>query len=291
MHKKFDTPNRVLIVVENSVGLVSITAREGTATEVTLEADSAGAEELIAATSVESRRSGDRDTVRVKIPQRHGMKFVRRNAVTVRIEVPLGAAVDVTTASADVELNGTVGETRIKTASGDLNADDIDGDLTAVVASGNLSVGDVSGDLRMHSASSDLRADRVGGRASLSTASGDIEVGAVGDRADVRTTSGDVRLGHVAGDSSVVVVSGEVRVLSFASGELKVRSVSSDITIGIPPGTAFVVNAETMSGAVTSEIPVDGDSPPRGRPTEVRIVARSVSGDVTLERAVGALVP
>ena len=287
MNRTFETPDKVLLVVANSVGQVTVTAREGTTTEVTLEAQTAGGQELIERAVVESRRSGDRHVVVVRIPHKHGMKFVRRNAVNVRVDAPSGADVDVTTASGDIELNGTVGETQIKTASGDLNADDINGDLTAKTASGNISVDDVSGDVRWQSASGDLQADRVSGRANVITASGDVEVGSVGNRVDVRTSSGDVRLGYVSGDTSIVGVSGDVRVLSYASGRLQVRSVSADITVGIAEGVSFAVDAESVSGTVSSEIPVDDFPARRGGAPDVVIAAKTVSGDVQLERAVG----
>ena len=47
MQRTFDTPGKVRVVVENDVGLVVITAREAATTEVTLEADSGGSEELV----------------------------------------------------------------------------------------------------------------------------------------------------------------------------------------------------------------------------------------------------
>jgi DUF4097 and DUF4098 domain-containing protein YvlB len=112
-------------------------------------------------------------------------------------------------------------------------------------------------------------------------------VGSVGNRVDVKSSSGDVRLGHVSGDTSIVGVSGDVRVLSYASGRLHVRSVSADITIGIAEGVTFAVDAESVSGTVSSEIPVD-DFPGRGGGSpDVVIAAKTVSGDVQLERAVG----
>ena len=99
-------------------GQVTVTARQGTTTEVTLEAESAGGQELIQRAVIESRRAGDRHVVVVRVPHKHGMKFVRRNAVNVRVHMPSGADVDVTTAAGDIELNGTVGETRSRPPAG-----------------------------------------------------------------------------------------------------------------------------------------------------------------------------
>jgi hypothetical protein len=74
--------------VENQVGLVTITARQTDRTVVSLEADTPEAEELVERATVECRPSGGRHLVSVKIPHGHGLRFLRRNAVTVRVEVP-----------------------------------------------------------------------------------------------------------------------------------------------------------------------------------------------------------
>ena len=287
MQRTFDTPGKVRVVVENAVGMVVITARAAATTEVTLEADSAGAQELVERATVEDQPSSDYRVVRVRIPHQHGMRFGRRNGVTVRIGMPLHGDVDVVTASADVELNGAIGEAKVTTASGDITADDASGDLRATSGSGDISVGTVAGDLRMQSASGDVRAVRVDGRAQLTTTSGDIEVGSAANRAEVRSTSGDVRLGDVAGDASIVGVSGDVRVLSYAAGSMRVRAVSGNITVGIAQGVALSVDAETMSGRVHSDIPLGQAPTTAGGGPEVALTARTVSGNVVVERAAG----
>lgn len=290
MQHTFETAGHVVVMVENEVGLVEIHASETTVTQVTLEGDTGAAEETIERATVESRPSGGSDRVRVKIPRLHGLKFVRRNGVSVRIDMPIGADVVVVTASADIEINGLIGEANIKTACGHIVADDSSGDFRAKSASSDISVGTVGGELQVYSASGDVRVVGVEGRAEVTTTSGDIEVGSAADRVDLRSTSGDVRLGDLAGDGKILDVSGEVRVLSCASGRLQVRSVSGDISVGIPEGVHLSVDAHSLSGTVRSDIPL-GDVPlPNHGAPEVILTARNVSGDVVVERAVGALV-
>jgi DUF4097 and DUF4098 domain-containing protein YvlB len=287
MEKTFPTRGTVRLFVENEVGLVAITAHDGEGTRVVLEADSPGAVDSVERAIVECRTSRGHDHVIVKIPRLHGMKFVRRNGVSVRVELPSGSDVTAATASAPIELNGPMGLADVKTASGDVTADDVDG-LHAKTASGDIEVGGVAGDLRMHSASGDLRCVRVDGRASVTTASGDIEIGSAADRIDVRGNSGDVRLGDVSGDLSVVAVSGDVTVLSLARGRAHVRSVSGEVDVGIARGVALSVDAETMSGTVHSDIPLnDAPEGPGGEPT-VELTVRSVSGNILVKRGADA---
>ena len=289
MERIFDSLRQVHVVVENEVGLVAISAGAPNAARVALEADMPGAEDLVEKAIIECRPSGGRDVVFVKIPRVHGMKFIRRNGVTVHVEVPPESDVHVSTGSAHVELNGSLGEANVKTASGDITADEVLA-LKAKTASGDIEVGTVRGELRMHTAAGDLRCARVDGRASVSSTSGDAEIGTAGDGIDVRATSGDVRLGDVSGDTSVVAVSGDVHVLSLTEGSMHVRSVSGEVEVGVARGVALSVDAETMSGMVHSDIPLHpAPGAPQGDPA-VALTVRSVSGNILITRGVEAFV-
>ncbi|HUC06391.1 MAG TPA: DUF4097 family beta strand repeat-containing protein [Acidimicrobiales bacterium] len=290
MERSFLTPKHVVVDIENEAGSVVLTAVDTASTTVWLEADSPASADLVERATVESWPAGDRDVVRIRIPHPQGMRFVRRGGVTVRVDMPLHGDVDIKTASADVELNGTMGNIAVKSASGDITADDATGHVEVTTASGDLSLENVGGDLRTHSASGDIRVISVDGRATVTGQSGDIEIGSVDRGADIRTASGDIRLGEVAGDTSVGGVSGDVRVLSFALGNLRIRSVSGDVTVGIPHGTQFMVDASSMSGSVSSEIPLESSPAGTAESPAVSVTARSVSGDFLMERAVGSLV-
>ena len=148
MEKTFETRGHVRLYVQNEVGLITITASETGTTVVSLVADTPGAEELVERAAVECRSAGGGHVVAVKVPRLHGMRFVRRNAVTVRVEVPEGSDVTVAAGSADVEITGTIGSADLKSASGDISTDDVAARVTAKTASGNVTLGAVGGDLR-----------------------------------------------------------------------------------------------------------------------------------------------
>ena len=284
MEKTFETPGDVRLYVENEVGHVAISTGVTEATQVTLEPDTAGAEELIGRATVECRTSGRRHMVVVKIP-RQGMRFMRRNGVTVRVDLPQGSDVNVMAGSADVDINGPVGTAELATSSGDITADDVVGDFESKTASGDIIVGAVGGDLKVHTASGDLRCSAVAGRSMFATASGDLEVGAAENQVEVKATSGDVRLGELAHGARVQNVSGDIRVLALGEGTLHVRSVSGSVSVGIVKDVDLHVDIETLSGEIRSDIPLD-DSPGPGRAANrVDVSVRSVSGDVEIERA------
>ena len=285
MDETFDTPGPVRLVVENDAGLVAINARAGATTTVSVEADTPGAEELVARAVVECRPAGGRHLVVVKVPHWHGKRFIRRNGVTVRVEVPEGSDVTAGTASADIEILGPVGAADLKSGSGDIATDDVASDVQAKTASGQITLGNVGGDLRAQSASGDLRCSSVAGSASFATASGDLEVGAARGRVDVKASSGSVRLGEVSHGARVANVSGDVRVLALGEGTLQVRSVSGNVSVGVAGGVDLHVDVETLSGTVHSDIPLENAPAPARRDTRVELSVRSVSGNVAIERA------
>jgi len=287
MEQTFATAHPVFVFVHNDVGLTVVTGGAGDSSRVSLTAETAGGRELVERATVEVRQNGGRDIVVVKVPRVHGMKFIRRNGITVRVDVPSGSDVRVVSASADIELNGSLGRTNVKTASGTLTADDLL-ELRAKTASGDVEVGTVSGALRMHSATGDLRCVRVEGPASVTTVSGDVEIGAVSGVMDVRVTSGEARLGDVSGNVRVVAVSGRVQVLSITEGNVHIRSVSGKIEVGIARGATLHVDAESMSGKVHSDIPLDEEPPAAPPQPRLALTLRSVSGDLLITRGVEA---
>jgi len=285
MEKTFETPTTVRLFVENEVGLIAITARQTGTTVVSLEPNTPGAEELVEHAAVECRPSGSRHIVVVKIRRPHGMRFIRRNPVTVRVEVPEGSDVTVVTGSADLEITGSVHTAELTSSSGDMSTDDVTADVVAKTASGDITIGAVGGDLRVHTASGDLRCCGVAGSAVFSTASGDLEIGAATGKVEVKATSGNVRLGELSHGARIVNVSGDVRVLALGEGALHVRSVSGDVSVGVAEGVNLHVDVETMSGLVHSDIALD-DAPASGH-SEIRVdlSVRSVSGNVEIARA------
>jgi DUF4097 and DUF4098 domain-containing protein YvlB len=287
MEQSFSTLHPVFVFVHNEAGLIAITAHRRTTSEVSLTADTPGGKEMIGRATVVCRPRPGRDVVIVKVPRQHGMKFLRRDGVSVHVHVPEGSDVRVISASADVELNGSFGRTNVKTASGAFTADDV-ADLRAKTASGDIEVDTVSGALRMQSAAGDLRCVRVDGPAAVTTVSGDIEVGSAGGQMEVRVTSGDIRLGEITGDLTVAVVSGNVKVLSVAEGSTNIRTVSGRIDVGVTRGSTLHLDAESMSGSVQSDIALE-DGPAAGAADPcIDLTLRTVSGDVLVTRGVEA---
>ena len=169
----------------------------------------------------------------------------------VRASIPHGASASFSGASTDVNVTGRLGDLDMKTTSGDLRVQ-----------------GEVERNATIKSVSGDARLDRVGGDLKAQAVSGDFEIGWVGGSVETKSVSGDV---HVD---------------SLHQGNASFTSVSGDIAIGIAPGTFLDVDANSVSGDLSSEVPLgsvpgegDGDGP------TVVLRGRTVSGDVKVFRA------
>lgn len=191
--------------------------------------------------------------------------FGKRESAELEVQVPHGASVSIEAASADVEGSDLDGQKTIKTASGDVQLRRLAGPLEVQTVSGDIDLeGQAPIDLALRSVSGDVRVRVPKLR-----------------RLDMTTTSGDLWLdAELGGD-----------------GPYALRSISGDATIVGRSG--FRVEAETITGDLSSELPAKRESMPGrrvmtvGRPGAT-LAFRSVSGDLRVvqpREAAASMVP
>ena len=263
----YDVDGPIRVTIDNATGEITVTTTDAPRAEVEVRAlcDDEATREAVAGTRVDLRDGGE---LVVDVPRRRGSFFDRDPRVGVEVRVPHGSTVRFAAAAAAVELSGRFGEVRGKTASGDV----VVGEAETV---------------RVESASGDIRLETARGRVEVRTASGDVEVGRVAGPVEAATVSGGLRVGTAQAGGAFQSVSGDVDVAAVG-GDVELRSVSGDVTLGIPVGVGVHVDVTTVSGDLRSDLdltdaPVDGDGP------SVTVRGRTVSGDLHVRRARGAL--
>jgi hypothetical protein len=151
-------------------------------------------------------------------------------------------------------------------------------------ASGDIGVDEVAGDATLRSASGDIRAGTVGGDLEVAAASGDVRVGHVKGSTSVKTASGEVKVGSADGEFMAKSASGSIFVTRFDGPSFDAKSLSGDVSLGVPPGRRFDVTFYTLSGDVRTDFPVDqGDQ--GGGAAPARLAIRTISGDITIQGA------
>lgn len=220
---------------------------------ITIDVSGRGADAL------EVGQSGD--TVYVRRLQ--GGNWLRSGSVVVDAVVPNGCEIDVSVASADLDIRGEMGATSVKTASGTVRAETVS----------SLSVSSASGDVDVQ---------MVTGDADCSCASGDVSLGEVGGRLTAKLASGDLEVGRAASMARCSSASGDLRIHRFEGDDVTVKSVSGDVRVAFPTGIRLEADCTSLSGAI--RFPEGGGSPVEGERRTVRLSGRSVSGGIRVER-------
>ena len=206
------------------------------------------------------------------------------------VGVPAGTDLELSGASLDLISRVPLGEVRAKSASGDIRFTTA-ASLQVKTASGDLRFEAITGDCEITAASGDVVGDVIDGELRANVASGDIRIGRVGRDVVIKSASGDTQLDRADGD------------------DISIRSMSGDIMIGLPAGIRLDFDLDALSGNVNmpppaapvppappvppgvsrsetqherlSDVKVDGD-----RRRLVRVYAKTVSGDISIQRAV-----
>ena len=188
-----------------------------------------------------------------------------RGSYHLRLEVPAGTGISVAVASSDIDVQVPVGDFTARSASGDLVLAKATGRIEVKVAAGDVTIGEAGGDTRVVSASGDVKIGRADSDCSVATASGDLRLGTVGGTLTVKTASGDVHVECCEGET------------------LSAASVSGRLDLRVKPGRRVDLDLNTMSGRVDLPAPSDTPSPATG--PEMRLVAKTVSGNIKIGRA------
>jgi hypothetical protein len=268
--EEFETQGEVTFDVTLPAGRLEI--QTGPPGRATVELEPLGgddSQELVDEAQVEVSPFGGRTRLTVQLKnQRRFLRFGNAQ-VLVRAQVPEGADVDASVASADVQTRGPLGNAHVEVASGGVDLE----------SAASVEVSSASGDIRLRSVEGDL---------SVSTASGDVRVERIGGQGRIRTASGDVVVSDARGAIEVQSASGDQRVEAVREGRVSLRSASGDLSVGVRQGSALWVDARSMSGDTTSEIDLDADASDVGDAPLVELRAISMSGDVRVLRAPAA---
>jgi DUF4097 and DUF4098 domain-containing protein YvlB len=268
----YDIPGRLRLKLKLPAGQIELNTHEQPVAEVEVEPIGRDSASVEAAENVSQelreRGGGDYELTVESSGRRGGLAFWRDAALRFTITVPRGTHVEVETASADIDAQGGYGKVRAATASGEITFGEIEGDATIKSVSGDVEIGSLAG------------------RAECKTVSGDLLLPRVGGDATLHTVSGDMHLGEAGGSVKSKSVSGDLRLDSVRRGDLRLMSVSGDMRIGIAQGVRLWMDVTSVSGKMVSELDASdgGGASPE---VELRIEARSTSGDIRLTRSVG----
>lgn len=263
---EFECRKPITLSLRAGGGAVDITAEDRTTALVDVRPfdDNDAARNLAEATRVEMHS----DTLTVTTPDPPGAWLWRRHArLHIIARVPLGTALALKVASADLVARGRYGL------------------VTVSIAAGDGYVEHITGNANLKTASGDLTVDRIDGTAHVNSASGDVAIGTAGQDLNVHAASGDVRIGRVDASVKVASASGDIDIAQIARGEARLRSASGDVTVGVAGGTGVWLDLSTSSGHARSDLSTPQPPPAAPNDADLHLHVRSMSGDITVRRA------
>jgi hypothetical protein len=265
----FDTPGSVSLQIKLPSGRVVVTTADEPRTSVELVSLGRRGHDALDEVAVRHEDRGDRHVVTIEqLPRfRWGpLQISWDDSVEARITCPRGTNLVLATGSADLRVEGELGDVSVKTASGDVRIDRVRGTLGIKTASGDIAVAEALGEATVTTVSGDLQVDRFAGPLGVRAVSGDVRIGTVRSSLTLGTTSGDILVERVEG------------------GEVEAQSISGDARIAIAHGTRVWIDAASMSGTLESQLGLE-DTPPAQEGPVVPLRVKTVSGDVSIVRA------
>ncbi|MGB7540091.1 MAG: DUF4097 family beta strand repeat-containing protein [Anaerolineales bacterium] len=251
--------------IDTPFGKVDVTAAEGSkeiqisAHKYAWGANKQAAEELLGKIKVVVQQDGDSVTVYVDQPVQVDILHIGPAGISVdfTVSVPVDCAVEATSSSGNLTLNGTTGEANLHSSFGEVTVENVRGKITAVTSAGEVTVrngragdgtveasssfGDVQvlntegESLKAKSSSGKVIVEdsTFSGQADISSSFGDVYASGLKARAvDARTNSGSITLKNLEIKEALVAHSdfGDVDVLNSAAESYDLDTNSGTVT-------------------------------------------------------------
>ena len=220
------------IRVKTDLGNISIHTQNSANSEkmdyrVHLETDGTqkGAQQLLKSFTISAHTTTEGVLLKAEGPERHG---AGRLWVTLELDMPRNASVDVTTGG------------------GNIAATQIEGRVGLATAGGNITVGDIGGPAHLETGGGNITARNIAGELYANTGGGHISVGSVAGNATLRTGGGHIRATSVQGTAHFETGGGNI-TLEHSGAELTAETAGGGITVGEAAG---LVRAHTSGGGI-----------------------------------------
>ena len=198
--------------------------------------------------------------------------------------------------SGGIRLEEIGGRVNASAASGGVNIRNVGGDVTAHSVSDNVSVQDARGRVNANAISGNVTVRQANEGARASSISGNILFIQTKGRLEAETVSGGITLQDVdAHDLRLKSLSSSVRYQGklYDDGHYELQSHSGDVVLTIPAESEFNLSAQTFSGSLQTDFPlqlsggtIGGRGPVRGTAGKggAQVTAITFSGNIQIKK-------
>lgn len=196
--------------------------------------------------------------------------------------IPIGTRVMANARAGDIRVKGTNGEVEVHTMAGDVEVLDAVERIVISTFGGGIHAARLRGRIRISGSGSDIDAEELTGDIEAKTVGGSITL--------LHVKSSQVRMETVSGD---LTYSGTVD----EKGSYELSTHSGDVRMDIPASTSASLELQTYNGSISSRFPMTLQPGERSRSKSgkkmnftindggARIVVGTYSGDITIERS------
>ncbi|MFC5664749.1 DUF4097 domain-containing protein [Kitasatospora misakiensis] len=275
----FDTPEPIRATLRFDIGAVRVTAAKRTDTVVEVRPTDPGAELDVRLAEQTKVSCVDGELV-VKAPKKRAI-FGRTGSIDITVEVPAGSSVDADAPMGDFQLEGVVGDCRIKTSVGRIRIEDAAAvDLRS--DHGDIRLGRADGDAEV-SSSGRIEIGTVAGALTVKNLNGETVVGEVGGELRAGSSNGAITVGTALAGADVRSANGGLRIGELVRGRAVLETAIGSVEVGIAEGTAAWLDVHTQVGGVRNALAAS--DAPGGSGERVEVKARTQLGDIVIRRA------
>ena len=172
-------------------------------------------------------------------------------------------------------------EAKIDSRNGRIEVEAISGPLRIECRSGKISVSDVTSDVEIQSRSGAVQAESIGGSLDVESRSGSMRIKGCGGDASLESRSGSLTIENVGGRLKAGIRSGSFKYAGAVRGSFDIDVTSGSVRLALDPDSRFFLDAEAISGSVTSDLRLREDGS-GGRPAKnaPKVRIRTVSGSI-----------
>ncbi|WP_165968887.1 DUF4097 family beta strand repeat-containing protein [Actinomadura sp. KC06] len=282
----FDTPEPIVADIDVFVGQVHIHATDRADTVVEVRPSDPSNEACVqTAERTVVEFSGGR--VRVRSPRPKGLGYLRswRGSIEVTVELPTGSGVEAGVAAggmAGFVATGVLGRTVLHSSNGDLRLEET-GPLEARTSIGEISVDRVTGPVEVTGSVAAIRIGTVDGPGTVKNSTGAISLGEVTGDLQLKTGTGDITVDRVLAGLTAKSAHGRIRIGAAVNGNVQVEGGHGKVGIGIPEGTAALLDLHSKNGVVRNTLTAaDG---PETTDAVVEVHAHTNWGDIDVHRS------
>lgn len=228
---------------------------------------------------------------RVSIGHTHGDddSLYRDISISYRVTVPAGTNLTSRSGSGSQEIGALAGPVSVSSGSGSVHVGATGGAVHAGTGSGSITIDGAKERVEATTGSGSITLHQIAGAAKASSGSGSIELEQTAKgNVELSTGSGQIRVRGANGGVAVNSASGSIDISGKPDADWTLSSSSGTISLAVPTGTPFTLDARTTSGSLDIDHPVTISSI-HGRHREVHGAVNGGGPTVSVETTSGSI--